>query len=60
MLFRSAFAEFRDADDCAEQCAQLLDNSDRLRALRTASGAYYESFVAPPVQMLRALEAAFA
>lgn len=53
------FIAFQNPDDCADQCARLLDDPDRLHALREASAAHYRACASPPAQILRCLDAAF-
>ena len=54
------FIAFQNPDDCAEQCARLLDEPDHLRALRAASATHYQACASPLAQTLRCLDVAFA
>lgn len=38
---------FRDADECVQQCRELLSDPDRCAALRRAAGEYYRRYVEP-------------
>ena len=53
------FLPFQTPGECADQCARLLEDHDRLHSFRAASAEYYRQYGRPAAQMLSCLNAAF-
>jgi len=50
---------FRDADECVQQCRQLLQDQERRTALRRAAAEYYRRYVEPMAHLRWTLDEAF-
>ena len=53
------YRHFRDPDECARICAELLDDADQVARMRWAAHRYYRENVEPAAQVLQCLKRAF-
>jgi hypothetical protein len=53
------FRLFREPEDCARICSELLDDADQVARMRWATHRYYRENVEPAAQVLQCLKRAF-